>query len=116
MGEYGIVLGDLNISTQKLVEEFILPRAKQTHPEWGMFFVDRQHAFTVHYGKKLDKDLSMHMDGAEVTFNLCLRNTLQVKDELVFGRINGADALSGGVDALHEVVVEHEEDSALLFL
>ena len=78
-----------------------------------MFSVDRQLAFSVHYSKKQDNDLDFHMDGAEVTFNICLKNTMaDGLNRLAFGRINGEkDVIKND-----HIEVDNEENSAVMFL
>ncbi|CAD7956408.1 unnamed protein product [Amoebophrya sp. A25] len=87
MNEHGVILREIGIDLLEWVRQNVLPAAQQTFPEWGMFTIDRWHAFTLHYGGGRDEGLDMHMDGAEVTFNACLETSR--KDQLLFGQQNG---------------------------
>ena len=93
---------EIGVDVEPLVQHVVLPLAKRLFPEWGMFQADRQHAFTVHYGPNLDEDLKMHMDGAEVTFNLCLEKKdppIPGKEErLIFG-LSGRETSSSNKHA-----------------
>eukprot|EP00392_Amoebophrya_sp_AT5.2_P003408 g3413.t1 len=104
MNEHGVVLREIlpdrdfeSVVGNFLMRSSVLPAAKQLYPEYGTFYVDRVHAFVLFYGGKYDRELKMHMDGAEVTFNVCLEKSSDAtyEDELMFGRKNGAGGGAG---------------------
>lgn len=94
MNKNGLVLYEmygLDV-VNEYIKHVVLPLAQEYFPQWGMFSVDRQHWFTVHYSKDEDHDLDKHLDGAEVTFNICLKNTLDKRNNmLMIGPRNGED-------------------------
>ena len=45
MNEHGVPLGELGINANAFLRDFVLPVAKMEFGEWGMFSVDRVHAF-----------------------------------------------------------------------
>ena len=74
MHEYGRVLrGEpYDALFAALTQDVLRPLGGALFPDFAGAELDRQHAFTVEYGLRADRDLSLHVDDSELTLNLCL--------------------------------------------
>ncbi|MDP2438570.1 MAG: hypothetical protein Q8P67_22740 [archaeon] len=73
MNNYGVVLDDIGLEEffVRLIDTHLRPIACELYPDIGAS-LDSHHGFVVEYSPEGDKDLDMHIDDSEVTFNINL--------------------------------------------
>ena len=79
MNRDGVILEEVGF--EALLDD-LLARVAVPLGRWGFAHVggdalDHHHGFTVEYSPERDRDLSLHIDDAEVTLNLCLGDAFE---------------------------------------
>jgi len=74
MNRDGLVLDEVGFESllDDLLERVAAPLGRALFAHVGGDALDHHHGFTVAYAPERDRDLSLHVDDAEVTLNVCL--------------------------------------------
>lgn len=115
MNRDGVMLDEVGFGAllDDLLARVGAPLGRALFAHVGGESLDHRHGFTVEYSPARDRDLSLHIDDAEVTLNLCLGDAFEGGALAVVGHrcLAHADTpLLAGEDA----VVEHEVGTVLV--
>ena len=88
MNNYGTVLDCMGFAPllQQMMTEWVVPLAAFYYPDVDGASMDRHHGFIVEYEIGKDKSLDLHVDGSDVTLNVCLGREF-TGGELYFGGV-----------------------------
>jgi hypothetical protein len=117
MNNYGAILDDFGFEPvlEQLIAQYMNVLSATVYPYIGAT-LDHHHGFTVAYEMGKDEDLSMHVDDADVTLNVCLGRNF-TKGELMFAgaRCNHHQRTTHALEG-EMVLVEHKVGKACLHI
>ena len=115
MNRDGVMLAEVGFDAllDDLRERVASPLGRALFAHVGGGSLDHHHGFTVEYSPARDRDLSLHIDDAEVTLNVCLGDAFAGGALAVLGHRCLAHAESPTDDG-EEAVVEHAVGTALV--
>ncbi len=87
MNRDGVILGEVGFEAllDDLLEGVAAPLGRALFARCGGEALDHHHGFTVEYSPERDRDLSLHIDDAEVTLNVCLGDAFEGGELSVLG-------------------------------
>lgn len=87
MNRDGLLLEDVGFEglLDDLLDRVASPLGRALFAHVGGDALDHHHGFTVEYSPDRDRDLSLHVDDAEVTLNVCLGDAFEGGDLAVLG-------------------------------
>ena len=115
MNRDGVLLDEVGFGAllDDLLDRVAAPLGRALFARFGGDALDHHHGFTVEYSPERDSDLSLHIDDAEVTLNVCLGDAFEGGELSVLGHRCLAHADTRTTDG-EAATVAHEVGTALV--